>query len=223
MRSAIVLALVALLVAVPALAQTEDDVDIIQASHDPATGAAPAPLDTPDRPGARGLYGSLAGIGMVGLGTVVGAIVGSAMSGPCDPHGLCLGGLAVAAGASIGTLAGVALLYPLGVWLGAGSASGRGELGWTYLGALIGDALAAGLVSGGVALYGELGGDSLTALIAAIMLGVGAALVGPIFAYEVSDHDARRSTGPRTRAELAWVPTLSVDANGARAGIVGAF
>ncbi len=49
-------------------------------------------------------------------------------------------------------------------------------------------------------------------------LGAGAALVGPVIGYELSDHSARPA-----HDEVTWIPTLNIDPHGARAGVAGSF
>lgn len=213
-----------LLVAPRVLAQTDD-----RAVPDARTiESAPAeqPVEAPDRPVMRAFVAPAAGLGFIAAGTVLGTGVGSILvaASPCDPSRLCFNGLALAAGASIGAAAGLALLYPLGVALGADSVGGRGGIGWAYLGGLIGDIVAAGFYAAGFGLDHAAGGNwEPSIMVPALLLGIGAALAGPVIAYEISDHFARREARSDPRAELTWMPTLALDASGASAGVVGSF
>lgn len=180
----------------------------------------PPPEYDPGDPVARGILGPLAGLGMFVAPTAIGLAVGLATMSNCSGFSSsCLSLLAPTAGATIGAIIGLSL-YPLGVALGADAVGGRGGTGWAYLGGLIGTAVGLGIFGAGMAIASSMEGqDQNFVIIPAIILGAGAALVGPVIAYEMSDHSARRSSTP----ELTWMPTFSVDRYGATAGIAGFF
>lgn len=185
----------------------------------PPRGVARSPRGERDDPVARAFFGPLAGLGMIALGTVVGAAVGSGITcGDPEDDSIC-GALFTALGAAIGAGVGLAVLYPLGVALGANAAGGRGDAGWTYLRGLIGAAVGASLVLGALGIHVATGADSAALIISAIVLGAGAAMVGPVIAYEITDHASRTSA----RTETSWLPTLTVGPHGASAGVVGSF
>lgn len=212
-------ALALLLTAAPADAQPPSDSNpsFAAAVHAPSPPLEPA--HDPSDPVARGFLGPLAGIGLIGASTLLGTVIGTGLTGPCRPTDFCLNALAVAISASIGAGVGLALFYPLGVGLGADALGGRGNIGWAYLGGLIGTAIGVGLFGAGLLVLEATGAQWGHVMVPAIILGAGAALVGPVIAYEMSHHDARSSRAP----ELTWMPTLNVDRHGATAGLVGIF
>lgn len=184
---------------------------------EPAISRPPPPA-SPDDPVARAFFGPLAGLGLIAASTALGAMLGAFIGGGCVPRDFCSPGLMAAIGAMIGAGVGLPVFYPLGVALGADAAGGRGGVGWSYLGGLIG-------VAAGLAVYfGAWGIQSATnapyaeVMVPAIVLGAGAALVGPVIGYELSDHSARPA-----HAEVTWIPTLNIDPHGARAGVAGSF
>lgn len=211
-----------LLLAGPAAAQTSASPRLGQALDAPwieLESPGQPPPASPDDPAGRAFLGPLAGIGLIAAATAVGAMFGAFIGGGCDPSGPCLTGALAAIGAAFGASVGLAALYPLGVALGADAAGGRGRVGASYLGGLIGTALGVGLYFAAWGIQSATGAPWAEVMVPAIVLGSGLPLVGPVIGYELSDHAAR---GP-ARGEVSWRPTLGVEAHGARAGVVGSF
>jgi len=183
----------------------------------------PPPPASPDDPVARAFFGPLAGLGLIAASTALGAMLGAFIGDSCDPRGLCFTGAMAAIGASIGAGVGLPVLYPLGIALGADAAGGRGGVGWSYLGGLIGTAVGVGLYFGAWGIQSATDAPWAEVMVPAIVLGAGAALVGPVIAYEMSDHSARAQPRSAAHDEVTWIPTLGIDAHGARAGVAGSF
>lgn len=207
------------LVAPAAVAEAAPEAEVTPAQPEAPTRSEP---EARDDPAARACYGTLAGVGLLGVTTLLGTMIAPFFGERCDPEDLCLNALLPPIGALIGLAAGPVTLWPLGVALGANAAGGRGHAGWTYLGGLIGSLTGAALV--GLAWWGhdEMGGGSGgAALIAtAIALGAGASLAGPFIAYEISDHHARA----RPEAQAAWwMPSFAIHPDGASVSVLGAF
>jgi hypothetical protein len=116
----------------------------------------------------------------------------------------------------LGTLVGVGLGFPLGVFWGGEAAGGRGSV----LGAL-------GGMAGG-ALVGFLGGSLLdqdSSVASGILLGLPLAMVGSIVGYELTQSEPRLSPRPPpvASARPRLQPVLGFSKRGALVGLGGSF
>ncbi|HEX8437740.1 hypothetical protein [Archangium sp.] len=151
-----------------------------------------------------------AGLGVVGLGVGTGMCVWGIIVQGADATNACLAQI------SIGTLVGVGLGFPLGVFWGGQAVGGRGNL----LGALGG--LAGGALVGffGGWLIGQHEFDG-------ILLSVPLAMVGSIVGYELTTQSepgptaARASPVASVRPRLH--PVLGFSPRGALVGLRGSF
>ena len=169
------------------------------------------------------------------------ALAGAVGAAPAGAYLFSVGALETTR-AGIGAVVGVALVGPLGVYAVGNLGDETGSLGWTYVGALGGAAVAA--VLGGPLAYrasswGPVGGEAsyrerVYGLPAVIVVG-GALIAGPIIGFNYSrKYDAEPGTEPDDRdpfgddasvaaAGIGIVPTLSFTPEVSTFGASGRF